>query len=351
MTQQDPDRKTQLAEKLWHTLFGSGDSALLTPWQLRRSAHSPAEVRAGELAAIDGMLHELDELHAGRKRFNRAGELVPVEEDSGFGRDIKFNPLIEQVDTDPLADLQVPSIAEALTKVRLEAAILALRHSLHVRRIGLRAGALIEALNIDSVSDRAVDADWLLRWQDAAARAVATEFQDLWARVLVNEVRQPGTHSLRTLAFLATLSRSDVEALNLVTRLDLGGFVCHEAPGYFHAAIHEPLFEHLRNIGLLAEDRHDTLTLKSVAQEDFRVVLRCQSKALFIRGDGLHLTLAVCPFTRLGKEVIPLFTGLPDTAYLFAVGNALKKRGYQVEIGDWFGQKGGSGLFSEQMSL
>ncbi|MDP2229080.1 MAG: DUF2806 domain-containing protein [Moraxellaceae bacterium] len=341
----------KLSDKLWQTLFGGGESALLTPWQIRQTGRSHAQVRAGELAAIETMLRELDDLHAGRRRFNRAGEIVDVPDDASFTRSIRLNPLIEQVGDDPLLALRVPSAAEALAKIRLEADILALRRSLNVRRIGLRADMLVESSAIDSLSERAVDADWLLRWQEAAARAVAEDFQSLWARVLLNEVRQPGTHSLRTLAFLATLSRSDLEALSLITRLDLGGFVCREAPGYFHADIHEPLLEHLRDIGLVSEDRKATLTLKSVSKEEFRVVLRCQAKALFIRGEGLHLTLAVYPFTRLGREVIGLFNGMADTAYLVAVGNALKQRGCQVDIGDWFGQKGGTGLFSEQMSL
>ncbi|MFN3586117.1 MAG: DUF2806 domain-containing protein [Moraxellaceae bacterium] len=347
----EPTLNDQLADKLWQTLFGGGDTALLTPWQIRRSGRQRGSVRSGELAAIANMLAELDDLNAGRKRFNRLGEIVEVEPDTAFTSTVRLNPLIEHAGDDPLRDLRIPDTRDALAKVRLEADIRALRQSLNVRRIGLRADMLAETADVAAVSERPVDADWLLRWQEAAARAVAEDFQLLWARVLVNEVMQPGTHSLRTLAFLATLSRSDVEALNLVTRLDFGGYVCHEAPGYFHAAIHGPLFEHLRNIGLLAEGKPGSLTLASVARDSFRIVLRCQGKALFVQGEGLHLTLAVLPFTRLGKEVVPLFTGIPDTAYLFAVGNALKQRGYRVEMGDWFGQKGGSGLFSEQMAL
>jgi hypothetical protein len=79
--------------------------------------------------------------------------------------------------------------------------------------------------------------------------------------------------------------------------------------------------------------------------------VRCQNKALFIRGDGLQLTLPVYPFSRLGREVVGLISAMADTAYLFAVANALKKRGFQIEIGDWFGQDGGGGLFSEQITV
>src|SRR5690606_13751855 len=113
---------------------------------------------------------------------------------------------------------------EALRTIRLQADIAALRRSLNVRRIGLRAEILAEALDFAGLSEQPVDPDWLLRWQESAARAVATDFQDLWARVLVDEVRQPGSHSLRTLAWLGTLSRADVETLGICARLDLGGF-------------------------------------------------------------------------------------------------------------------------------
>lgn len=350
MSESTPLRQ-KLADKLWNTLFGGGDSAMLPPWSLRQGGKDLHAVRENELSAVAGMLAELDDLHAGRKRFNSLGEIVDAPEDAEYISTIRFNAVIEQAPDDPLAVLRVPSTAKALRDVRLDADIQALRRTLNVRRIGLRADLLAETIDLQSVSDRAVDADWLLRWQEAAARAVAEDFQNLWARVLVNEVRQPGTHSLRTLAFLSSLSRSDVEALMLVTRLDLGGFICRDAPGYFHADIHGPLFDQLRDMGLLGDESKGMVTLKSVSREGFRAVMRCQNKALFIRGDGLQLTMPVYPFSRLGHEVIGLVPGMADTAYLFAVGNGLKKRGLQVDIGDWFGQEGGSGLFSEQMQI
>lgn len=343
--------REKLADKLWNTLFGGGDSAMLPPWSLRQGGKDVQQVRERELGAIAAMLAELDDLHAGRKRFNSLGEIVETSPDSEFISTVRFSSFIEQAPEDPLGLLKVPSTAKALRDVRLDADIQALRRTLNVRRIGLRADLLAETIEVQTVSDRPIDPDWLLRWQEAAARAVAEDFQNLWARVLVNEVRQPGSHSLRTLAFLASLSRSDVESLMLVARLDLGGFICRDAPGYFHADIHGPLFEQLRDMGLMGDESKGMVTLKSVSREDFRAVARCQNKALFIRGDGLQLTLPVHPFSRLGREVVSLIPAMADTAYLFAVANALKKRGFQIEIGDWFGQDGGGGLFSEQMTV
>jgi hypothetical protein len=340
-----------LADKLWHTLFGGEDTAMLPPWSVRQGGRNVQQVREQELGAIAAMLTELDDLHAGRKRFNSLGEIVNVSPDTGFISTVRFNSFIEKAPEDPLGVLRVPSTAKALRDVRLDVDIQALRRTLNVRRIGLRADLLAESIEVMAVSERPVDPDWLFRWQESAARAVAEDFQLLWARVLVDEVRQPGSHSLRTLAFLASLSRSDVETLMLTARLDMGGFICRDAPGYFHADIHDALFEQLRDMGLMGEDAKGTVTLKSVSRTDFRAVVRCQNKALFIRGDGLQVTLPVYPFSRLGREVMGLISAMADTAYLFAVANALKKRGFQIEIGDWFGQDGGGGLFSEQMTV
>ncbi|MDI1302658.1 MAG: DUF2806 domain-containing protein [bacterium] len=339
----------KLADKVWHTLFGGGESAMLSPWRLRDKKQDHHAIRAAELSAIQTMLDELDDLHAGRRIFNHHGEIVAAA-DAQLLASIRFNPLIERVADDPLSALNVPGTAEALRDVRLEADILALRHSLNVRRIGLRADILVETFALETLSPRPVDADWLLRWKESAARAVATDFQDMWARVLVDEVRQPGTHSLRTLAFLATLSRAEMSAIRFMTAVDLGGFICPDAPDYFHPDIHGPMFLQMEAMGLLLPGL-DTILLKTVADRGFRAVLRCQNKALFIEGIGSELVIGAHVLTSLGREVNALFNGLADTAYLFALGNALKKRGFTIEIGDWHGQADGSGLFSEKMRL
>ncbi|MGH8493977.1 MAG: DUF2806 domain-containing protein [Moraxellaceae bacterium] len=339
--------RQRLADKLWHTLFGFGeDQPLLAPWRLRDRSRNPAGVREAELAAIQVMLDDLDDLHLGRKVFNHHGEIVPAPEDDSA---VLLNPLIEQVAEDPLMALCVPGTADALRSVRLEADIRALRHSLNVRRTALRADLLIENCDLELVSERAVDADWLLRWQAAAAQAVATDFQDMWARVLIDEVRLPGSHSLRTLVFLSTVSRNDMNIIRFMTRLDLGGFICRDVAGYFQEEIHAPMFSAMEAMGLLQCDV-PPVVLKSAVRRGFRAVLRCQDKALYIEGEGRELKLGASLFTALGREVNGLFVNMPDTAYLFALGNELKRRGYRIDIGDW-ATSGGSGLFSEKLSL
>lgn len=326
------DRRTKLVDKIWQTLFGGGESALLAPWRLRQRGQDPAKVREAELKAVNTMLAELDGLHSGRKIFNRAGEIVDADESRASISKIRMSSIIEVVEEDPTADLQIPDTAEALRTIRLQADIDALRRSLNVRRIGLRAEIIAETLEFATLSERPVDPDWLLRWHESASRAVATDFQDLWARVLVDEAKQSGSHSLRTLGWLATLSRADVETIRIVSRLDMGGFICREAAGYFKDDIHTPMFAQLAEMGLV-EDREDAAkTFRTTASSGLKIVLRCYNRSLMVEGVGEELALAAYPFTRLGREIFPLFAGTADTAYLFAIGNGLKKRGFKVEM-------------------
>lgn len=351
MTDDTTALRQKLTDKVWQTLFGGGNAALLPPWRQQSDRRSTAEVRSAELRAIESMLADLDDLHAGRKVFNGKGEIVEAPQDDYIST-IRFNSIIEQAEEDPLASLRVPTVSEALAGVRREAEIQALRQSLNVRRIGLRADQLVETIELPGMSDRPVDPDWLQRWKEAAARAHATDFQEMWARVLVDEVRQPGSHNLRTLAFLNTVSKADMSTLRFMMRLDLGGFISLEAAGYFNKDIHGPMFTQMEAMGLLQPDP-GKVRIKSVEEKNFRAVLRCQSKALYVEGpdEGSELTLLARPFTALGREISVLFTtGMPDTAYLFALGNALKKRGFHIDIGDWMG-RGEKGLFSEKMSL
>lgn len=325
------DRRAKLVDKIYQTLFGGGESSTLAPWRLRQRPGDRARVRDAELKAINTMLSELDGLHSGRKVFNRAGEIVDADDSRSVSK-IRMSSIIEVVEKDPAEGLEIPDTAEALRTIRLHADIEALRRSLNVRRIGLRAEVLAEALDFTAMSERPADPDWLFRWQESAARAVATDFQDLWARVLVDEVRQPGTHSLRTLGWLATLSRADVETIKIVARLDMGGFICREAAGYFKDDIHAPMFAQLAEMGLI-EDRDDaSVRFRTTAQSGLKVLLRCYGKSLVVEGVGEELALSAYPFSRLGREIFPLFAGTGDSAYLFAVGNGLKKRGFKVEL-------------------
>ena len=70
----------------------------------------------------------------------------------------------------------------------------------------------------DKVSDKAVDKDWFSRWRAEARLVTSDELRRMWARILVEEVKEPETVSLKTLSVLKNLSKTDIEIFKKVAR-------------------------------------------------------------------------------------------------------------------------------------
>lgn len=73
----------------------------------------------------------------------------------------------------------------------------------------------------DKVSDKAVDKDWFSRWRAEARLVTSDELRRMWARILVEEVKEPEAVSLKTLSVLKNLSKTDIEIFKKVARLHI----------------------------------------------------------------------------------------------------------------------------------
>ena len=123
------------------------------------------------------------------------------------------------------ADVQV---AEARAKA--EIAQLKIRNKVAIQSFEDRAEATVQRrkarqqINIESitakaikelpedVSDKPIDEDWLSQLFDDCKNVSSDQMQTVWARLLAGEVANPGTFSLRTLAFVRTMNQRDAEA-------------------------------------------------------------------------------------------------------------------------------------------
>ena len=63
----------------------------------------------------------------------------------------------------------------------------------------------------EDVSENPVDQDWMAQFLEECKDISNEQMQVIWSRLLAGEVAQPGTFSLRTLAFVRTLSRDDAD--------------------------------------------------------------------------------------------------------------------------------------------
>lgn len=58
--------------------------------------------------------------------------------------------------------------------------------------------------------------DWFVRFFEDAGNISDEEIQELWAKVLAGEIKQPGSFSLRTLDVLKNLSKSEAEIIQVL---------------------------------------------------------------------------------------------------------------------------------------
>lgn len=69
----------------------------------------------------------------------------------------------------------------------------------------------------DKTDKENIGIDWFVRFFEDAGKISDEDMQDLWAKVLAGEIKQPGSFSLRTLDTLKNLSKDEAEILQFVT--------------------------------------------------------------------------------------------------------------------------------------
>jgi len=338
-------------DKLWLTLFGKGVRGLSAPDLLRRQNLDRRTVRARELREVARVQHELQELVSGRLRMSRDGTLREAA-DNELMEGIKLNSVIVSAGFDD--PVEVLDTARLLRQADRDGAMRAVRRDLAIRHIAILAEEECRNLPLEKVSQAPVDPDWLVRWRDGAQDAVSVQLKRYWARLLTGEVLKPSTYSVRTMEFLRTISRADLEMINICARLCFDGFIYRNPGSYFSAELHLPMFEQLEELGVLrgVYGRPESWLMRSTTTDGFSTMLACSSKAIFIEGGSAEddFRLPVYRLTRFGREVFSLCRVDADSAYLLAVANELKKMGFKVRLGDLVGEAG-QGLFAERMAV
>lgn len=339
-------------DKLWDTLFGKGVNGLVEPAELRRRTMDRRAIRARELREVARVLREMQQIVDGRLRIDSEGRLREAADDELITGVKMSSVIIKSGEDDPVEDLDT---AKMLTKARRDGAMRAVRRELAIRHIAILAEEECRNLPLDVISQAPVDADWMVRWRDGAQDAVSVSLKRYWARLIAGEVLRPSTYSVRTMEFLRTISKADLEMLRICARFCFDGFIFRNPGQYFSPQLHQPMFEQLEELGLLrgVYGRPESWTLTASADEgDFQFILPCHNKAIFLEGGSAEddHRIPVFRLTRFGREVISLCESDADTAYLLAVAAELKKRGFEIRLGDW-NSSSGQGLFSERMAV
>lgn len=160
--------------------------------------------------------------------------------------------------------------------------------------------------HIDSIPYQ--NLDWHTRFFEACGTISDKELQDIWARILAEEIYQPGSYSLRTLECLHNLSRPEAELFLKIGKRS----VCLKNSTFlprFDSIIRQQGIKYenlltLEDCGLLKSD--NTLSVNATVKDDFVSLIHDDKWILLVKQLSKKvqtLTIPGYPFTASGREL------------------------------------------------
>lgn len=156
------------------------------------------------------------------------------------------------------------------------------------------------------VSPHPVDHDWALHFFDCAQDVCDEEMQNLWSRILADEVASPGRYTKRTLNFLKAIDK--FEAIKF-SELCSFAFIQHNwsyisIDAYTRTKLKEKIgnfdiFAHFKSIGLLLPDE-----LVFNATEFYYFNKKYQVHGLIPPGNGVNfLWIPIIKFSQIANQL------------------------------------------------
>jgi hypothetical protein len=300
----------------------NGIGGWFLPYQVVRLAKADAKAKLIAAQAEKDVAQINDDL----KRLDEFGELVALENEV-------LPPLIEAAKPGDYVGFAVAAETDrAIQRTRNLVSI--------VRKAAEEAGETPD----EQVSDQPVDPDWFARWRSGAEDVSSEQMQQLWARILAGEVREPGKFSLRVLDFLRSLSASEASDIAKLGSFIIDGDAIYRddsvKPILERAGITTPTTVVLRDLGIIGEIGIFSgleMKWKSSQLDTFLVVIGCQEKALLCTHSDASktLTIPIATVSRLGRDLLSLVhDARANVDYLRGLGTSIKEKGFRVSLAD-----------------
>jgi hypothetical protein len=327
--------RIQLLKKLWVHLTPKEAYGLSSPDKIQRSGQTLGEVRRKELSHLLNIERQLHELRRGHASLDAAGKMIRSAEIRDI-REVKFASIIENADQIEVEQEALPDIAKMIVSADEISRYDALERMLRLQKLYLLTERIILGLDLTEIDKGTLDRRWLNRWKLNAGEISNGALQQLWARILVRELINPGTTSLRALEFLSYFTLEDAENLNRLASWACGDFIYRSAlqalPNHFDHLLFERLEEQSIVRGVYGKVL--SKTLKSTRSDAFTHQLLLSDKVLEITSQQPRPELNVPAYmiTNVGKELLSLVSASSDLAYLELVVQDLHARGMTVKI-------------------
>lgn len=310
---------SQLVQRFWKTCVDNGIGALLRPGQKRRDAHADADVkRINAQGDYDAELIRRGEKHLAD--FQRAS-----------------SPKVALLEDRREPDLDLESLPAIVAN---QQSADALRKEINVAKALMHAEGEL-ARDSSPAPANTVDGDWLRRWRDYAGEVSSEDLQSIWGRLLSGEVKEPGTHSLRTLDLLRNLSTDDANWIATLAPFVLQGFVFRqidndENTAMDAAGLHFGALLYLEEIGILngAMSGLSRVWPNMSGIDSYEIMFNIKNHGVLLTHPDVNIKLDMPGFalTRPGTQILQLCDFTANKEYLTEIGLYYKKKGFMAEL-------------------
>lgn len=314
--------------------FERAGSALGRPGQIKREGRARAEAQRATLLLAERTRQDLVEVRAGRKSLDATGKLIP-----GPTTPTQQLPKPAEATEPHHSPEEINRLVDDFRRRHAQEAVLqAMEKSITLDEVKVYAEQEGEKVTDPEVSEEPVDPDWFARWRQSAEIATSEDLKRLWARILANEVRQPGCFSLRTLEFVKGISKADAKLIEKIGPFRIGGssiYVENAANPLVKYGISFDELLLLDEMGIVSITQI-RLTYNSIKTLTFENVPQCNEKVLLISGEDKDkkIDITVMKISKIGQELLSLNVHKANLDYLADFASCMKKSGLDVKIGN-----------------
>ncbi len=333
----NPALKIQLLRKLWAHLTPRETLGLMSPDRIQRLGLTLGDVRRQELTNIHHLERQLSELRRGYLDVDDEGRLVKSATASDV-RDVAYSSIIDFSSETSNAVDNAPSLGEMINNGRKLSETESVGRLLRLQKVYLLTERIILGMNPAEIDKGMLDPRWFSRWRIGVSEIPNGAMQQMWARILVNELMRPGSNCLRSLDVLASMSLQEAELVNRLSTFVLGDFVVRTAVLAMEDQPEPEWLGRLEELGLLrgVSGRTCNKVLKSTQAGHFLLEFHTVEKRLTLSSEVEKDEVVVPAFllSALGRDMVGLFSGSVDERYLALVGNELRVRGIEMSVSD-----------------
>lgn len=290
------------------------------PSQIKRIARAQAEATRHTTLLDAQTARELEQIRDGTARLvNGQVEVFPPLHDN-----------ITETKKRSVALIEVAAAADAAD---------AARRILNTSSILEKTKAAAADTADTDVSDSPVDPDWFSRWRLSAREVSDDEMQQVWAKVLAGEIKQPGSYSLRTLNFISQMSKQEAAFIEEMAQFAFEGIVyrADSKAAYPHIRFNELL--RLEELGLIVggsagNDVHIQVT--SMRPDVFSAHFLCRSHVLIFEGENPNsfIKVSAAKLTTTFNELLSVIRAPNNLEHFRGLGKDLARQGFTVKIAE-----------------